>query len=138
MELPEVCFCGCGEPRAKLDAANIEGFVLAIELARYVSYLSVMQAAEVDLDPQNLDDFLDNGRGLWMAAYDEVHNGVKVDRKTRKLRRRWLKFSEKSRGQVNRGTALPFDPFDQLATPQQVHTWVVDNRLPAVDELPDY
>jgi hypothetical protein len=131
MDLPEHCFCGCGESRSKLDAANMEGFTVALELGRWLNLMSVIEAIESDADWSDTRAFIEDGHTAYRMALDEVHGGVKIPRKARKARSKWVKYSGKARQRISEVVpADEPDPFDlPLPHPQQIRAWVLDGVL---------
>lgn len=135
VDLPEQCFCGCGRPVRPTDAANLEGFMLGIELGRWINWLTIMNAASEENDTARAEGFMEDGAVVYRLLVDEVHDGVQVGRRDRKQRKRWMKFSEKSRKKVS--AVIPPDepnPFEaRMPTAQQVRAWVYDGTLIPLD-----
>lgn len=137
MALPERCFCGCGEPANKLNAANLEGYNVAFELGYWLNYISIMKRAGPDHDWSEVHEFMHDGAICYRMLRDEVHLGAKPRRKERKALRRWLKFSRNSREKIGAGIA-PDQPNPFEATPfpraRQVREWVYEGTLLPIEE----
>jgi len=139
MFIPERCFCGCGTPRKKSDLPNLEGVTFYLELGKWLSFLSIMEAAGEaaggDSDWSDAEDFMNDGRVHYKRLYDEVHEGIKVDRRARKVRNRWEKQSRKAIKQLSRSMAPEQpNPFEaDPPTPQEVRAWVFEGTLLSMD-----
>jgi hypothetical protein len=135
MDLPDQCFCGCGIRTSKMNPANLEGYSVALELGHWLGFVSVMKRAGPDRDWSEADRFMADGAAVYRLLLEEVHSGVKTDRKTRKQARRWLKFSRKSREKISDGTPPEApDPFGWMPRADQVREWVFEGTLLPVDE----
>lgn len=141
MDLPEFCFCGCGAYRNKFDTANLDGVMVVLELGKWVNYLNVMTRAETP--PEHLaqtENFMADGATAYKWVHAEVHDGVKRDRKQRKMTKRWTKFSRKAREDASAHAAslgIP-DPLElPLVGPDDLRAWVYEGTLPLIETDPD-
>lgn len=129
------CFCGCGEQRVKYDPLNIELFMVYLELGRWLNWVAIQEAAGGE-ESENTEQFLWDGRTLYIRLVDEIHSGTKRPRKERKQTKKWVEFSRESREKVadhvvNQGMPDPFDI--ELPSPQEVRAWVDEGTLPSVN-----
>jgi hypothetical protein len=97
----------------------------------------VQQAGGVPIEESaNTEQFLDDGRTVYLWLVGEMHGGAKRRRKQRKETDRWLDFSKESQEKIKnyaRSEGGP-DPFDlPLPSPQEVGTWVDEGTLPSVE-----
>lgn len=104
----------------------MEGWLLSIELAHWIRLVSFLEAAG-HKSPH--DEFLADGRELWLEYKDAMHLGIMLDRRTRKSRKRWVKYSRKGRA----GLSPEFEPLLEALPPLgpvEVRAWAADGVLP--------
>ena len=136
MRMPDLCFCGCGEQRDKLDTTNIDGITLTYDLSWWLLRVEVLKRAGRDVEWLTApDSFMADGATIYRTYLDEVHGGVKVDRGMRKEYKRWKKFSKKGMKKITRADPgldqLEWPPTDELPAgapplPVQVREWVLN------------
>lgn len=136
VDLPEHCFCGCGEHRGKRNVANLGAVMLTWELGKWLNYLSIMTRAAPDEDWSSAEYFAEDGKHMYQLYYDELHHGTRMRRRERKHADKWRKHSRKTREGMARNVVGPGepDPFEaEFPQPAQIRDWVFDDRLLPID-----
>jgi hypothetical protein len=139
VDLPEHCFCGCGEHRGKWNAANMEAVMLAYELGKWLNYLSIMTRAAPDEDWSSAENFAEDGKHMYRLYYDELHHRERMGRRERKHADKWKKHSRKTREGIARNVVGPDepDPFEaEFPHLIQIRAWAFEDELLRMD-LPD-
>jgi hypothetical protein len=115
----------------KYNVANLEGTTVAVELGRWLAFVSAASAYEPDFDTSKAQEFMRDGGTCYLAHLQEIHDGVKVKRKLRKASRAWVDHSIEAREELRREAGPDaLDTFDlPMPHPRQILGWVVNGTL---------
>jgi hypothetical protein len=128
VEIPQRCFCGCGEQRGKTDSANLEGFAVSFALVYWLQQMTLHQMGRGY--GHSLSEFVSAGRDGYRALFDQVHEGHEPTRRERRDIRRWLQSSEEAREKIDENDpVMEAIDFPQVG-PADVRDWVLTGNLP--------
>ena len=94
--------------------------------------------ADPDRDRGDEEIFIGDGRTIWISLREQVHHGLTQDGQERRDTKRWMKFSVKNRGKMEKrmrrsGTVNPLA--DVVLEPEDIRAWLLEGRWPVQTKI---